>query len=87
MRRGDTGASSADVESLRKLNEFNAASVDTAKKHRYLEANAWGLAALNRAQALAFVVYFDFQAVPSSTTELVRLCIFDARKCARGGHL
>jgi hypothetical protein len=49
-----------------------------------LETDARGPTALSRAQALAFVVYFDFQAPPRSTIALVRLCIFDARKHASG---
>jgi len=64
MRRGDTCARSTDVESLGKLNELNAGVVDTAKKHGYLEADSRGSTALNRVQALALVVCFDFQALP-----------------------
>ncbi len=80
MGRGDTSTSSADVKGLGELNELDAGSVDTAEKYGHLEADARGLTALNGVQALAFVIYFDFQAPPGSTTELVRLCIFDARK-------
>jgi hypothetical protein len=64
MGRGDTGPSSADVKGLGELNKLDAGSVDTAEKHGHLEADARGPTALNRAQALAFVVYFDFQASP-----------------------
>src|SRR4029077_16512580 len=61
MGRGDTGASGADVKGLGELNELGAGSVDTAEKHGHLEADARGPTALNRIQALALAVYFDFQ--------------------------
>jgi len=64
MRRSDTGTRRADVERLRELNEFNTGSVDTPKKNGYLEADTRRPAALNRIQALAFVVYLDFQTSP-----------------------
>jgi len=64
MGRGDTGACSADVKGLGELNELDAGSVYTAQKHGHLETDARGPTALSRAQALAFVVYFDFQAPP-----------------------
>jgi hypothetical protein len=64
MGRGDTGACSADVKGLGELNELGAGSVDTAEKHGHLETDARGPTALNRIQALAFAVYFDFQAPP-----------------------
>lgn len=64
MSGGDTGARSADIKSLRELNELNTRGVDTAKKDGYLEADAWRAAALNRIQALTFLVDLDFQISP-----------------------
>jgi hypothetical protein len=80
MGRGDTGTRSADVKGLGELNELDAGRVDAPEEHRHLEADARGPTPLNRLYSLAFVVYFDFQAPPGSTTELVRICILDARK-------
>jgi hypothetical protein len=83
MGRGDTRARGADVQGLRELNEFDTGSVHSAKKNWYLEANA-RRAALNAVQALALLVNLDFQGFPRSTSELVRLCIFNARQCPLG---
>jgi hypothetical protein len=80
MGRRDAGTRGADVERLGKLNEFNAGGIDTAKKHGQLEPNARGPASVKGIHPFTFLVYFNFQAPPGGTTELVRLCIFNARK-------
>jgi hypothetical protein len=79
MSRGDIGARGADIEGLCEFNELYTGSVNAAKKNGYLEANTWRAAALRRFRARALLVDLDFQTPPNSTSELVRLCIFNAR--------
>lgn len=64
MGGGYTGARSADVKGFGKFYELDTGSVDTPQKYGNLEIDAWRPTSLAGVYALAFVVYFDFQAPP-----------------------
>jgi len=62
MCRGNTRPCGADIQRLSQFNEFRARSIDAAKKNRYLEANARGMAAL--LQAFTLLLNLKFQTSP-----------------------